>query len=115
VNAFPARGKVWRADLDPVRGHEQGRVRPVLIASTNAFNRGPGELVTVVPITSKVRPVRAYLRIDPPKGGLPLASYIICDQIRTISRDRLSRRFGVVSKQTRAEVEERLKFMLALT
>jgi mRNA interferase MazF len=111
----PTRGEAWRADLDPVRGHEQGRTRPVLVASNNVFNCGPGELVTVVPITSKFRPIRAYLRINPPEGGLPQTSYIICDQIRTISRERLSKRFGVVSKQTLTEVEERLKFLLALS
>jgi mRNA interferase MazF len=115
LSAIPTRGEVWRAELDPVRGHEQGRVRPVVVASNNVFNRGPGELVTIVPITSKFRPIRAYLRINPPEGGLPQISYIICDQIRTISRDRLSRRLGVLSKTTMAEVDERLKLLLALS
>ena len=115
MNAFPVRGDVWRANLDPVRGHEQGRVRPVLVVSNNVFNRGPSELVTVIPIANKFRPIRAYLRIESPEGGLPQTSYIICDQIRTLSRDRLNKRFGTVSSKTLAEVGERLKFLLALS
>jgi len=109
-----ARGEVWRVDLEPVGGHEQGRVRPALIVSASILNRGASGLVTVVPITSKGRPVRSFLRIDPPEGGISKTSFLICDQIRTISTDRLLRRLGAARPLTMAQVEERLKFLLDL-
>jgi mRNA interferase MazF len=112
--ATPSRGEIWRVDLDPVRGHEQGRVRPALVVSNDILNHGRSELVTVVPITTKGRPIRSFLRIDPPEGGITKTSFIICDQIRTISSDRLIRRFGVVSGKTLAEVDQRLRFLLDL-
>ena len=108
----PSRGDVWRADLEPVRGHEQGRVRPVLVISNNVLNHGHSSLVTIVPMTTKGRPIRSFLRVDPPQGGVSKTSFIICDQVRTISLDRLSRRFGAVSPAILAEVELRLKFLL---
>jgi mRNA interferase MazF len=101
-------------NLEPVRGHEQGRVRPVLIVSNDIFNHGSVGLVTIVPITTRERPIHAFLRVDPPEGGLPQTSFIICDQVRTISMERLGKRFGVVSPRTLAEVERRLKFLLAM-
>jgi len=55
--ARPSRGEVWRADLEPVRGHEQGRVRPVLVISNDVFNHGNSNLVTIVPMTTKGRPL----------------------------------------------------------
>lgn len=110
----PLRGEVWRVNLDPVRGHEQGRVRPALIVSNDVFNRGASGLVTIVPITTKERPIRSFLRIDPPEGGLAQSSFIICDQVRTVSAERLAKRLGNVGAQTLAEVERRLKFLLAI-
>lgn len=112
--AQPSRGEIWRVDLDPVRGHEQGRVRPALVVSNNILNHGPSGLVTIVPITTKSRPIRSFLRIDPPEGGLQKPSYVICDQVRTISTERFSRRFGTVNAATLREVEGRLRFLLSL-
>src|SRR5437763_16837121 len=97
VTASPLRDEIWRVNLEPVRGHEQGRVRPALIVSNDIYNRGAIGLVTIVPITTKERPIRSFLRIEPPEGGLPQPSFVICDQVRTISKERLGKRFGSVS------------------
>jgi mRNA interferase MazF len=114
MTASPSRGEIWRAGLDPARGHEQGRFRPVLIVSNNTFNHGTIGLVTVIPLTSKGRPIRTWLKTDPPEGGLPQTSFIICDQVRTISKERLGKRLGAVSPHVMAEVEWRLKYLLDL-
>jgi mRNA interferase MazF len=112
--ARSSRGDIWRADLDPVRGHEQGRVRPVLVISNNILNHGNSDLVTIVPVTTKGRPLRSFLQIDPPEGGVSKTSFIMCDQVRTISAGRLTRRFGAVSQRVLSEVELRLRFLLGL-
>lgn len=110
----PIRGEVWRVDFEPVKGHEQGRTRPALIVSCDILNRGPSELVTVVPITTRQRSVRSYLRLEPPEGGLSQTSYVICDQVRTIAKERLGKRYGQVTAATLDEVATRLKFLLDL-
>jgi mRNA interferase MazF len=114
LKGSPLRGEVWRADLDPVRGHEQGRMRPILIVSNDLINSSAANMVTVVPITTKPRQIRSFLKISPPEGGLSQTSYIICDQLRTVSKERLGKRFGAISRNVLQEVERRLKFMLDL-
>jgi mRNA interferase MazF len=111
----PLRGEVWRVDFEPVRGHEQGRIRPALIISNDIVNTSSSGLVTVVPITTKSRHIRSFLKIEPPDGGLSQTSFIICDQVRTVSKERLgNRRFGSVPGYLLAEVERRLKFLMDL-
>ena len=91
--ADPSRGEIWLADLGTGRGHEQAGQRPVLVVSDDAFNAGLAGLVMTVPLTSKVtksKNIPAHIRVDPPEGGLKTPSVILCDQLRTISKDRLS-------------------------
>jgi mRNA interferase MazF len=108
------RGEIWRVDFEPVRGHEQGRARPALVISNDILNQSASAIITVVPITTKARNLRSYLRVEPPDGGLAQVSYLICDQVRTISKERLGRRYGMLSRAALAEVETRLKFLLDL-
>jgi mRNA interferase MazF len=112
--ASPSRGEIWRAELEPVRGHEQGRSRPVLVISNDIFNHGSYDLLTIIPITTRARPFRTFLPVHPPEGGLSQVSYIICDQIRTIARERFGKRYGSLRPATLAEVERRIKFLLDL-
>ena len=113
--ALPARGEIWPADLNPTRGHEQAGERPVLIISTNAFNRGPAELVCVLPLTRTDRQVPLHVAVEPPEGGLSVRSLILCDAIRSVARERLGAQpWGVVSRETMQQVEDRLRILLEL-
>lgn len=94
------RGDVYLADLAPVHGREQDGTRPVLLVSQDKFNALPFGLVVVLPITSKPRPNFPRVRVAPPEGGLRSESWIICEQPRTISVERLGRRMGGVSQAT---------------
>ena len=62
VVSAPARGEVWLADLNPVRGHEQAGRRPVLVVSEDLFNRGPAGLAIVLPMTSTLRGIPSHVR-----------------------------------------------------
>jgi mRNA interferase MazF len=116
--ADPIRGEIWLADLGSGRGHEQAGQRPVLVVSDDAFNAGPAGLVMTVPLTSKVaksKNIPAHIRVDPPEAGLKSPSVILCDQLRTISKDRLGKEpWGPVSAATLVEVEEALGVLLGL-
>lgn len=98
------RGDVYLADLAPVRGREQDGRRPVVLVSQDKFNALPLGLVVVLPITSKARPNFPRVKVAPPEGGLTLESWIICEQPRTISTERLVKRMGTVSPATLAAV-----------
>jgi mRNA interferase MazF len=116
--ADPMHGEIWLADLGTGRGHEQSGQRPVLVVSDDAFNAGLSGLVMTVPLTSKVaksRSIPAHIRVDPPEGGLKTPSVILCDQMRTISKDRLDQApWGNVSAATLVQVERALRVLLGL-
>lgn len=85
----PARGEIWWFDPDPVRGHEQGGPRPALVMSASAFNAGPQRLTMVLPITRARRPYPYRIELRPEESGLPDVNYLICDQLRTVTLDRM--------------------------
>ncbi len=114
MTAAPIRGEVWLVDLDPTRGHEQAGRRPTLVISADLFNSGPAGLVVVLPITSRGRRVLWHVELLPPDGGVRVQSFIQCEAIRSISKERFVQRWGSVSASVFAEVERRLRILLGL-
>jgi mRNA interferase MazF len=110
----PARGAGWHADLNPTRGHEQARRRPVLVVSEDLFNRGPAGLVIVLPMTSTIRNVPSHVPMSPPEGGIKNPTAILCDGVRSVSVERLVVRWGTVNRPTMVAVEDRLRILLRL-
>ncbi|MEA5517357.1 type II toxin-antitoxin system PemK/MazF family toxin [Limnoraphis robusta] len=108
------RGEIWLVDLNPVRGREQAGKRPCLIISVNLFNQGASGLVVVLPITSKQKGVPFHVEINPTEGGVRVKSFIKCEDVRSISVERLDQRWGVVSSTTLAAVEDRLRILMGL-
>ncbi len=109
-----ARGDIWLADLNPVRGHDQAERRPVLVVSVDPFNHSRADLVVVVPITSTLRGIPFHVVVQPPEGGLTGVSALLCDAVRSISKDRLLSRWGSVLPATMAMVEDRLRVLMGL-
>lgn len=112
--ARPSRGDVWLASLNPTRGHEQAGIRPIVVVSDDVFNHGPAELVVIVPLTTTWRGIALHIPVDPPEGGLRRRSVIKCEDVRSISIERLIERWGQVSAQTMTVVEDRLRILLHL-
>ena len=110
----PARGDIWLVDLNPPRGHEQAGVRPGLVVSVDPFNHGPAGLVVVVPLTSIDKRIPFHVPVAPPEGGLRARSFIKCEDVRSIAKERFSRRVGKVSPATMTAVEDRLRILLGL-
>lgn len=109
-----ARGEVWLVDLYPVRGHEQAGTRPCVIVSTPGFNRGPAGLLVVLPLTTTDRKIPLHVALQPPEGGVRRQSFIKCEDIRSIARDRLIERWGPLSDPTLAAIADRLRILLEL-
>lgn len=84
---------LW-AELDPVRGSELAKTRPVVVVSLDALNVALAT-VTVCPLTSQLHPgwrARVQIRC----AGKP--AEIAVDQIRTISKRRLGRTLDSLSE-----------------
>ena len=112
--ALSSRGEVWLVDLDPTRGHEQGKTRPGLVVSVDLFNHGPAGLVVVIPLTTTDRRIPLHIEVSPPDGNLDRRSFVQCDQPHCVSRERLVRRIGTVSQAVIQQVEDRLRILLGL-
>jgi mRNA interferase MazF len=108
------RGEIWLANLRPTIGREQAGMRPVLIPSADYFNQGFAELVFAIPITSKDKNIRSHVAVFPPEGGLTLPSFIMCEAMRSISKQRLIKVLGMISPATIHKVEDTLKILLDL-
>lgn len=110
----PRRGELWLVDLDPTRAHEQAGRRPALVISDDLFNHGPSNLVVVLPITSTLRNIPSHVRINAPEGGLRNDSAVLCDAVRSIAKERLGTRWGMVTDETLAHIEDVLRILLRL-
>jgi mRNA interferase MazF len=104
---------VWIADLEPQRGTETGKVRPVLILQTNLLNNKHPTTV-VCPITINVEKESEILRVHIKKGtaNLKVESDIMIDQIRAIDNRRLVNKVGELSKDLRSLVKDNIKIIL---
>ena len=110
------RGEIWLADLRPTRGHEPAAACPVVIISTNTFNHGPTDRVFVLPVTQTDRRIPLHVPIDPPEGGVAARSYIVCDALCSMAKERLGpQAWGCVSAATLREVVDHLGLLLALS
>ena len=90
--------EIYLADLNPTIGREQFGKRPVLVISNNYENML--DVVTIIPITSrkngrKIYPNELFLETE-----LEKPSILLCQQIRTISKERL------IKKLTKIDDEE---------
>ncbi len=110
------RGDLYLCSFDPTVGHEIKKTRPALVIQNDIGNRF-SPLTIVAAVTSAVSPVSYPVEVvvDPNTGnGLDVRSSIRLDQIRTVDRERMVRRLGVVDRGTMSKVDEALKISLGL-
>ena len=113
TNQKPSRGEIWFIDLNPVVGHEQAKIRPCLIISHDTFNHGPANLHVILPLTSKNKNLPLHLPLEWLEGGSETQSFVLCDQIRTVSRQRFKGKcLGIASKKTMEKIEYILGILL---
>jgi len=99
------RGEIRWADLDPVRGREQGGRRPVLIISQDIFNEHSGTAI-VMAITSRPQRAGFPLALKFSEAGLPKESWLKISQVRTLSVERIGERIGRMDVETLARALE---------
>jgi len=110
-----SRGEIYWAELDPVRGHEQAGTRPVLIIQNDVGNQY-GSTTIAAAITSRISKKRlpVHVEVAAQESGLPKASLILLEQIRTLDMERLGRKAGRLSAHKMREVDIALHKSLAL-
>ena len=106
---------IWIADLEPQRGTETGKVRPVLIVQTNLLNNEHPSTV-ICPVTTNVEKDSDILRVHIRKGiaNLKIESDIMIDQIRSVDNRRLLNKIGELTKELQLKVKDNIKIIFYL-
>jgi len=109
------RGEIYLVNLNPKRGNEVGKLRPVLILQTDALNEVAHPTVIVLPLSTKLIDQQILRFRITKRDRLDKDSDILCDQIRTIDIHRIvSEPLTRLSEEELAQVEERVKIILDL-
>ena len=102
------RGDVYLADLDPVRGSEQGGTRPVVVLQNDVGNYY-SDTIIVVPLTGRMKrldlPVHVYMKKI---RGLSRPSVAETEQLVRISKDRVRNYLGRLTREQMKRVEKAL-------
>lgn len=104
---------IWLANLNPSKGTEPGKTRPVVIIQTDLLNET--HLSTVIcPITTNVNKEIELLRVHLKAGQLDNTSDILVDQIRAIDNRRLIKKLGELTKDQKIRLKSNLRIVLDL-
>jgi len=121
------RGEIYWVELDPVKGSEQGGLRPALVVQQDVGNRYSP--TTVVAALTRTVPRKSYpfvVVVEPEESGLPERGTVNCAQLATIqqagSASRLRpppgeeqlRPIGILEPRKLTEVDRALKYNLGL-
>lgn len=121
------RGEIYWVEFDPVKGSEQGGLRPALIVQNDLGNRySPTTVVAAITRTVPPEPYPFVVVVEPEESGLPARSAVNCSQIATIQQTGPDSRLrpprgesdvqpiGKLNAGTMIQVDEALRFNLVL-
>lgn len=107
------RGEIWVGNLNPNRGTEVGKIRPVLILQADFLIAQGEPTIIVLPLTTQVRLAKEPLHVTlPARDGLEQTCQVMPEQPRTLDRRRLTR--GPLTRLTPEEMAAVEKSLLAV-
>ncbi len=104
---------IWLANLNPNKGKEPGKVRPVIIVQSPLLNDFHPTVV-ICPLTSQCIENVDVLRHDVKEKFLEVKSQILVDQIRAIDKKRLIEYLGTLNKEQGKALKEKIRIVLDL-
>lgn len=91
--------EIWLTNLNPTKGSEQAGVRPVVIISGNLLNTHLS-VVIACPLTTKIKGYKGNVILQPSiENGLSEESEILTFHLRSMSKERLHKRIGMITEQ----------------
>ena len=83
------RGEIWIANLNPPRGQEIGKIRPVLVFQDDALTAIGTPMIIILPLTTQIYPAFKQWRVTiTARHRLLKDCQVIVDQPRTLDRSR---------------------------
>lgn len=111
-----ARGDVCWADLGEPRGSAPGYRRPVLVVSSDRFNRSRIRTIIVAAVTTSPRAAAQPGNVRLPAGtaGLDRDCTVNVSQLLTLDRADLGEPVGALDARTVRRVDDGLRLVLSL-
>lgn len=110
------KGEIYLANLNPKKGNEVGKLRPVLVFQTDMLNDILHPTTTILPLSTNLIDEGYPLRFRISKRGkLESTSELLCDQIRTIDNQRLiGEKLAELGKEEMEAVDKQMKIVLGI-
>ncbi len=108
------RGELWLVDFGEPIGREQSGRRPAVVVSADPLNESRAGVVIVVPTTTTPRGLPSHVEIEPASSGLEEIRYAKCEDLKSISEQRLVAQLGAVSDVVLFEIARAIRFLLNL-
>ena len=109
------RGELLLVNLEPVRGNEQGKIRPAVVIQNDVLNKF-SPLTIIAPITSKSYSKEYPTNVFVKRGDSVLkeSSTILLNQLRTIDKKRIIKKIGYLDRLLMKKVDLAIKICLDL-
>jgi mRNA interferase MazF len=105
-------GEIWYTNLNPSEGSEQAGFRPVVIISGNLLNKYANILICC-PLTTKIKNYHGNLILQPSdQNGLTETSEVLTFHVRSLSKNRLKKKIGFLSKSEIGKIQKCLNEIL---
>lgn len=108
INSILKRGDVVLCDLGFGEGSEQSGLRPCVIIQNNVGNKySPTVIVATITSSTTKAKLPTHIEIDE-RSGLDKPSVILCEQIRTIDKNRIRKFIGSIPRDVREKINTSL-------
>jgi len=104
---------IWLADLNPRRGTEPGKTRPVVVVQTDLLNNIHMSTL-ICPITTNVKNEIDLLRVHLKKGQLDVLSDILVDQLRAVDNRRFIKKLSQLTREQKNKLKANLRIVMNL-
>lgn len=108
------RGEIWLVDFSEPVGREQAGRRPAVVVSADPLNHSQAGVVIVVPCTTRRRELPSHVELDPEACGIDEVSYAKCEDVKSVSEQRLVARLGAANDEALFAVSRVLGILLDL-
>lgn len=110
------RGEIWVGNLNPPRGREIGKIRPVLIIQSDELSEDITPMAVILPLSTQIYPAFKHWRVTiPARGRLLKPCQVVTGQPRALDRDRFGEGpLATLSAEEMAAVEKSLLAVMGM-
>jgi mRNA interferase MazF len=107
---------IWITDMNPGKGTEPGKIRPVVIVQSDILHKLDHISTIICPISSQIKGISTLrIAIEASKiNRLKKDSSVLADQIKAIDLSRLIEKIGTLEQEYHAKLQTALSLILDL-